>query len=483
MADFAAATVEQSKAQGTIVRVAGVVVDVEFPSGNLPGIHNALHVESSIHHGLVLEVQEHLDAKTVRTIAMSNTGGLRRRVPVLDTGQPIRVPAGRQTLGRMFNVLGQPIDGKSRFRHAGMQSIHSGAPALQERRIAEEMIVTGIKAVDLLTPFPRGGKIGLFGGAGVGKTLLMIELMRHTIREHSGIVVFAGVGERSREGNDLWLQMKESGVLESTILVFGQMNEPPGARMRVPLTALTMAEFFRDREHRPILLFIDNIYRYVQAGAEVSALLGRLPSEVGYQPTLDSEMGNLQERITTTGRGSITAVQAVYVPADDITDPAVRATFAHLDASTVLSRRQAAQGLYPAIDPLESGSSLRTPAAVGERHHRIASQVISTLARYEELQDVIAILGLEELSAEDRRAVDRARRIQRFLTQPFYVSEPYTGLPGRFVPYAETLRGFEEILDGRHDRIPEEHFYMAGSIDEVVEKSGGHPDGRGEGPG
>jgi F-type H+-transporting ATPase subunit beta len=482
MTDFSTGTIEQSEAQGTIVRVAGVVVDVEFPSGNLPGIHNALHVESAKHRGLVLEVQEHLDAKTVRTIAMSNTGGLRRRVPVLDTGQSIRVPTGRSTLGRMFNVLGQPIDGKSRFKHASLQSIHAGAPTLQERRVAEEVIVTGIKAVDLLTPYPRGGKIGLFGGAGVGKTLLMIELMRHTIREHSGIVVFAGVGERSREGNDLWLQMKDSGVLDSTILVFGQMNEPPGARMRVPLTALTMAEFFRDREHRPILLFLDNIYRYVQAGAEVSALLGRLPSEVGYQPTLDSEMGNLQERITTTGRGSITAVQAVYVPADDITDPAVRVTFSHLDASTVLSRRQAAQGLYPAIDPLQSNSSMLTPAAVGQRHYRIASQVVSTLARYEELQDVIAILGLEELSEEDRRVVDRARRIQRFLTQPFYVSEPYTGLPGRFVPLAETLRGFEEILEGRHDRIPEQHFYMAGTIDEVVEKAR-RPEGRAEGAG
>jgi F-type H+-transporting ATPase subunit beta len=470
--DFSDEHNEHAKeAEGTIVRVAGVVVDVEFPSGNLPGIHNALHVESAKHRGLVLEVQEHIDAQTVRTIAMSNTGGLRRRVPVLDTGQAIRVPTGRSTLGRMFNVLGQPIDGKARFKHALPQSIHTGSPTLQERRVSEEVIVTGIKAVDLLTPYPRGGKIGLFGGAGVGKTLLMIELMRHTIREHSGIVVFAGVGERSREGNDLWLQMKKSGVLGSTILVFGQMNEPPGARMRVPLTALTMAEFFRDREHRPILFFLDNIFRYVQAGAEVSALLGRLPSEVGYQPTLSSEMGNLQERITTTGRGSITAVQAVYVPADDITDPAVRATFAHLDASTVLSRRQAGQGLYPAIDPLESHSNLLSPAGVGQRHYQIAQRVISTLARYEELQDVIAILGLEELSAEDRRTVNRARKIQRFLTQPFFVSEPYTGLPGRYVQLKDTLRGFEEILEGLHDDRPEQHFYMTGTIDDVVAKA------------
>jgi F-type H+-transporting ATPase subunit beta len=464
-------TQEQSEAQGAIVRVAGVVVDVEFPSGNLPGIYNALYVESAEHRGLVLEVQEHLDAQTVRTIAMRNTAGLRRRIPVLDTGQPIRVPTGRSTLGRMFNVLGQPIDGKARFKPGAAHSIHAGSPTLQERRVADEVIVTGIKAVDLLTPYPRGGKIGLFGGAGVGKTLLMIELMRHTIREHSGIVVFAGVGERSREGNDLWLQMKKSGVLESTILVFGQMNEPPGARMRVPLTALTMAEYFRDREHRPILLFVDNIYRYVQAGAEVSALLGRLPSEVGYQPTLDSEMGRLQERITTTGRGSITAVQAVYVPADDITDPGVRAAFAHLDASTVLSRRLAGQGLYPSIDPLESNSNLLTPAAVGERHFAIAREVIAVLARYEELQDVIAILGLEELSDEDRRTVNRARKIQRFLTQPFFVSEPYTGMPGRYVELEETLRGFEEILDGRHDERPEQHFYMAGTIDDVTAKA------------
>ncbi|MBN1438030.1 MAG: F0F1 ATP synthase subunit beta [Anaerolineales bacterium] len=469
--DFAEEIQGQEEAQGAVVRVAGVVVDVEFPSGNLPGIHNALHVESPKHHGLVLEVQEHLNAYTVRTIAMSNTSGLQRRVPVLDTGTPIRVPTGRATLGRLFNVLGHPIDGNPRFKHAALQSIHAGSPPLQERRISDEVIVTGIKAIDLLTPYPRGGKVGLFGGAGVGKTLLMIELMRHTIREHSGIVVFAGVGERSREGNDLWLQMKESGVLESTILVFGQMNEPPGARMRVPLTALTMAEFFRDREHRPILFFLDNIYRYVQAGAEVSALLGRLPSDAGYQPTLDSEMGRLQERIATTGRGSITAIQAVYVPADDITDPGVRATFSHLDASTVLSRRLAAQGLYPAIDPLESNSSLLTPAAVGERHYRIASDVIATLARYEELQDVIAILGLEELSDEDRRTVYRARRTQRFLTQPFFVSEPYTGIAGQFVPLEETLRGFEEILGGFHDRRPEQHFYMAGTIDEVTEKS------------
>lgn len=462
---------QQMQAEGSIVRVAGVVVDVEFPSGTLPSINNALHVESPDHHGLVLEVQEHLNANTVRTIAMSSTGGLRRRVRVHNTGQPIRVPTGRPTLGRMFNVLGQTIDGLPRIKNATNKSIHTGSPSLQEQRASKEAFVTGIKAIDLLTPSPRGGKIGLFGGAGVGKTLLMIELMRHTIREHSGIVVFAGVGERSREGNDLWLQMKESGVISDTILVFGQMNEPPGARMRVPLTALTMAEYFRDNEHRPILLFLDNIFRYIQAGAEVSALLGRLPSEVGYQPTLDSEMGKLQERITTTGRGSITAIQAVYVPADDITDPAVRVTFAHLDASAVLSRRKASQGLYPAIDPLASKSSLLSPAGIGQRHYQVATQVISYLARYEELQDVIAILGLDELSDEDRLVVNRARRIQRFLTQPLFVSEPYTGIPGRFVPLEETLRGFEEILEGRHDLLPEQSFYMAGTIDDVTQNA------------
>ena len=460
-----------SQALGTIVRVAGVVVDVEFPSGNLPSIYNALHVESNENSGLVLEVQEHLNANTVRTIAMTSTSGLRRRLPVLDTGAPIRVPIGRPTLGRMFNILGQTIDGLPRVKHVGQHSIHTSSPSLQDQLVSNETFTTGIKAIDLLTPYPRGGKIGLFGGAGVGKTLLMIEMMRHTIREHSGIVVFAGVGERSREGNDLWLQMKKSGVLENTILVFGQMNEPPGARMRVPLTALTMAEFFRDNEHRPILLFLDNIFRYIQAGAEVSALLGRLPSEVGYQPTLDSEMGNLQERITTTSQGSITAIEAVYVPADDLSDPAVRATFAHLDASTVLSRHRASQGLYPAIDPLQSNSKLITPSIVGQRHYQIAMQVISYLARYEELQDVIAILGLDELSDEDRQVVNRARRIQRFLTQPFFVSEQYTGLAGRYVQLEETLDGFEKILDGQLDHLPEQAFYMVGAIDEVIQKA------------
>ena len=456
---------------GTVARIAGVVVDAEFASGELPSIHNALVIHRYDDSQLVVEVQEHIDPHTVRTVAMGSTSGLRRGLPVLDTGHPIRVPVGRETLGRMFNVLGQPIDGHPGPQGSELHSIHVAPPPLEEQEAIREPFVTGIKAIDLLTPYPRGGKIGLFGGAGVGKTLLMIELMRHTTKEHAGIALFAGVGERSREGNELWREMRESGVSESTVLVFGQMKEPPGARLRVPFTALTMAEYFRDREGKQVLLFIDNIFRYIQAGAEVSALLGRLPSAVGYQPTLDSEMGELQERIATTRRGSVTSVQAVYVPADDLTDPAVVATFAHLDATTILSRRQASQGFYPAIDPLESYSSLLTVEGVGEEHFRIATQVRALLARYQELQDVIAILGMEELNDEDRTAVNRARRLQRFLTQPFFVSEPFTGVAGRYVPLEETLRGFREILEGHHDDLPEQAFYMVGPIDEVVAKA------------
>ena len=455
-------------ATGTVARVAGVVVDAEFASGDLPSIHDALVVRRDDGPELVIEVQEHINPHTVRAVAMGSTDGLRRGLGVAPTGGPIRVPVGRATLGRMFNVLGRPIDGRPDLEGVERHPIHTASPPLSEQRVAAEPLVTGIKAIDLLTPYPRGGKIGLFGGAGVGKTLLMIELMRHTIREHSGIVLFAGVGERSREGNELWLEMQRSGVLESAVLVFGQMNEPPGARLRVPLTALTMAEYSRDYERRPVLLFIDNVFRYIQAGAEVSALLGRLPSAVGYQPTLDSEMGALQERITTTSRGSVTSVQAVYVPADDLTDPAVVATFAHLDAATILSRHQASLGLYPAIDPLGSSSSLLTPQGVGEAHYAIATEVRALLARYRELQDVIAILGIEELGEEDRQAVERARRLQRFLTQPFFASEPFTGLPGRYVELSETLRGFREILEGQHDDLHEQAFYMAGTIDEVV---------------
>jgi F-type H+-transporting ATPase subunit beta len=457
---------------GTVARVFGVVVDVSFPSGALPSIPHALLVQRDDGPGLVLEVQEHVDPYTVRAMAMDSTAGLRRGLAVLDTGHPIRVPVGQVTLGRMFNVLGQPIDGQPPPAGTQQRSIHVASPPLHEQRVVAEPFVTGIKAIDLLTPYPRGGKIGLFGGAGVGKTMLMIELMRHIIREQSGIVLFAGVGERIREGNELWLEMQRSGVLESTVLVFGQMNEPPGARLRVPLTALTMAEHFRDHERRQVLLFLDNIFRYIQAGAEVSALLGRLPSAMGYQPTLSSEMGELQERITTTSRGSVTSVQAVYVPADDLTDPAIVATFAHLDAVTILSRHQVSLGLYPAIDPLQSSSALLTPAGVGAVHYEIASAVRALLARYQELQDVIAILGVEELSEEDQLAVTRARRLQRFLTQPFFVSEPFTGLPGRYVPLAETLRGFREILEGRHDDLPEQAFYMVGTLDEAVARAG-----------
>ncbi|MBU0495007.1 MAG: F0F1 ATP synthase subunit beta [Chloroflexi bacterium] len=456
---------------GTIARVIGVVVDAEFASGDLPSIHNALLIQRDSGPELVIEVQEHVDPHTARAVAMGDTAGLRRGLPVLDTGAPIQVPVGRSTLGRMFNVLGQPIDGQPAPDDAPRRPIHAISPLLRDQRLVTEPFVTGLKAIDLLTPYPRGGKIGLFGGAGVGKTMLMIELMRQTIREHQGIVLFAGVGERSREGNDLWLEMQRSGVIDSTVLVFGQMNEPPGARLRVALSALTMAEHFRDYERRPVLLFLDNIFRYIQAGAEVSALLGHLPSAVGYQPTLDSEMGALQERITTTSRGSVTSIQAVYVPADDLTDPAVVATFAHLDAATILSRRQASLGLYPAIDPLRSNSTLLTPQNVGEAHYDIAMRARALLARYEELQDVIAILGIEELSEADRVAVARARRIQRFLTQPFHVSEQFTGQQGRYVPLSETLRGFDEILHGRHDDLPEQAFYMVGTIDEVVTRA------------
>jgi len=455
-----------------VVRVAGVVVDAMFRSGDLPGIHNALRIRrDGDEPDLVIEVQEHIDPYTVRAVAMGATTGLRRGLAVVDIGSPIKVPVGSQTLGRLFNVLGEPIDGKPSVTNSELRSIHVSSPPLHEQRVVVEPFITGIKAIDLLTPYPRGGKIGLFGGAGVGKTVLMIELMGNTIREHSGIVLFAGVGERSREGNDLWLDMQRSGVIDNTVLVFGQMNEPPGARLRVPLTALTMAEYFRDSERRQVLLFIDNIFRYIQAGAEVSALLGRLPSAVGYQPTLASEMGELQERITTTSRGSVTSIQAVYIPADDLTDPAVVVTFGHLDASTVLSRRQVSLGLYPAIDPLASSSNLLTPEGVGARHYAVAMEVRALLARYEELQDVIAILGIEELSEDDRMAVHRARRLQRFLTQPFFASSSFTGMPGAFVPLEETLNGFQAILDGQYDDLPEQAFYMVGPIKDAVAKA------------
>ena len=465
-------TFQNSGNNGIIVRAVGVVVDVEFPTGDLPSIHNALEVQNKNHSPLILEVQEHVNANTVRTVAMGDTAGLQRGLVVVDSGEPIKVPVGPDTLGRMFNVLGEPIDGKVPLpENTPKMQIHAKSPAMRDQRVVTTPFITGIKAIDLLLPYPRGGKIGLFGGAGVGKTILIIELMRNTSKEYSGIVLFAGVGERSREGNDLYLELVRRDVIDSTVLVFGQMNEPPGARLRAPLTALTMAEYFRDEEHRPALVFIDNIFRYIQAGSEVSALLGRLPSEVGYQPTLETEMGALQERITTTSAGSVTSVQAVYVPADDMTDPAVTATFAHLDAATVLTRRLVDLGIYPAIDPLLSSSSLLAPHIVGQEHYDIAMQVKATLARYEDLQDVIAILGMDELSETDQKTVIRARRIQRFLSQPMYAAEEYTGNPGKFIPLAETLRGFREILDGHCDEIPEQAFYMVGTIDDAYEKA------------
>jgi len=467
---------------GHVVRVAGVVVDVEFAVGDLPGIRQALLVERDEGPPLVIEVQEHVDPATVRGMAMASTSGLRRGLAVRDTGRPIMVPVGRATLGRIFNVLGEPIDDGLLLDGVARQPIHVDSPPLQEQEATTQMLTTGLKVIDLLTPYGRGGKIGLFGGAGVGKTMLMIELIRHTIVRPpdppklggtggQGIVLFAGVGERSREGNELWLEMQRSGVLARTVLVFGQMNEPPGARLRLPFTALTMAEHFREQEQQDVLLFIDNIYRYIQAGMEVSALLGRLPSAVGYQPTLSTEMGELQERISSTSRGAITSVQAIYVPADDLTDPAVAAAFAHLDAITVLSRRQASQGFYPAVDPLQSGSRLLDPRLVGQRHERIAREVRTLLAQHEELRDIISILGVEELSEEDQIVVRQARRLQRFLTQPFFVAEPFTGLEGRYVPLEETLRGCEEILQGKHDDLPEQAFYMVGTIDEAIARA------------
>ncbi len=462
----------ETKNKGIIVRAVGVVVDVEFQTGDLPSIHNALRVGQDHTKPLTLEVQEHVDANTVRTIAMGSTAGLQRGLVVEDTGAPIKVPVGKPTLGRMFNILGEPIDNKPSIPEDVIyKTIHAKSPPLHDQRVTTKPFITGIKAIDLLTPYPQGGKIGLFGGAGVGKTVLIIELMRNTTKEYQGIVLFAGVGERSREGNELYLELNQRGVMDSSVLVFGQMNEPPGARLRTPLTALTMAEHFRDHESRPVLVFIDNIFRYIQAGAEVSALLGRLPSEVGYQPTLESEMGALQERITTTSSGSVTSIQAVYVPADDMTDPAVTSTFAHLDASTVLSRHLVDLGIYPAIDPLNSSSSLLAPHIVGQEHYNVAMQVKSTLARYEDLQDVIAILGMDELSQSDQKTVLRARRVQRFLSQPFFAAEEFTGNPGKIVRIEDTIQGFKEILEGKHDSVPEQAFYMVGTVDDAMEKA------------
>ena len=447
----------------------GPVVDVEFPAGKLPAILNALEVRLNDKR-TVMEVAQHVGNNTVRCIMLSPSEGLGRGAEVIDTGAPISVPVGKEILGRMFNVLGDPIDGKGSVNTSEKWPIHRDPPAFESQRPVREVLETGIKVIDLLAPYARGGKIGLFGGAGVGKTVLIQELIHNIATEHGGSSVFTGVGERTREGSDLWHEMGDSGVLSKTALIFGQMNEPPGARMRVALTGLTMAEYFRDHEKQDVLLFIDNIFRYVQAGSEVSALMGRMPSAVGYQPTLANEMGSLQERITSTKDGAITSVQAVYVPADDLTDPAPATTFAHLDATTVLSRKIVEMGIYPAVDPLASSSRILEPEVVGDRHYKIARAIQELLQRYSELQDIIAILGMEELSEEDRRTVERARRTQQFLSQPLFVAETFTGLKGRYVKLDDTLRSFEAILGGEMDQYPEAAFSMVGDVDEVVEK-------------
>ena len=456
---------------GKITQIIGAVLDVKFMEGHLPEINDAIEIQRKDGGKLTVEVSQHLGDDTVRCIAMGPTDGLVRGMDAVATGGPISVPVGEATLGRMFNVLGEPIDEVEAPKDVEYMPIHRKAPAFEEQATSTEMLETGIKVVDLLCPYQKGGKTGLFGGAGVGKTVLIQELIHNIATEHGGYSVFTGVGERTREGNDLYYEMKESGVIDKTCMVFGQMNEPPGARMRVGLTGLTMAENFRDRSGKDVLLFIDNIFRFTQAGSEVSALLGRMPSAVGYQPTLQTEMGALQERITSTKKGSITSVQAVYVPADDLTDPAPANTFAHLDATTVLARSIAELGIYPAVDPLESTSRILDPHIVGEEHYRVARSVQELLQRYKELQDIIAILGMDELSEEDKLVVNRARKVQRFLSQPFHVAEQFTGLPGKYVPVSETIRGFQEILDGKHDAIPESYFLNAGSIDDVVERA------------
>ena len=455
---------------GTVVQVMGPVVDVRFEEGHLPPINNALELKIGSKR-LVVEVAQHIGDSTARCIAMSSTDGLGRDAEAVDTGKPISVPVGRETLGRIFNVLGEPTDLKPFPEGVERWDIHRPAPEYATLSSNKEILETGIKVIDLLCPYSKGGKIGLFGGAGVGKTVLIMELINNVAKEHGGLSVFTGVGERTREGNDLYNEMKQSGVLDKTALVYGQMNEPPGARMRVALSGLTMAEYFRDREGQDVLLFIDNIFRFTQAGSEVSALLGRMPSAVGYQPTLANEMGALQERITSTVNGSITSIQAVYVPADDLTDPAPATTFAHLDATTVLSRSIASQGIYPAVDPLESTSRILSPEVVGREHYETAKEVQRIIQRYTELMDIIAIMGLDELSDEDKILVERARKIQRFLSQPFHVSEKFTGIEGTYVPLSETIRGFREIIEGKHDDLPESAFLYVGTIDEAVAKA------------
>jgi F-type H+/Na+-transporting ATPase subunit beta len=474
---------------GRVEEIQGVVIEAVFPD-ELPEIYNALEIdleqfgeEEGVSSGtggggkLICEVQQHLGDDRVRAVAMDTTDGLSRGVEVRDTGGPITVPVGKATLGRIFNLLGEPIDGADQELDADDRwPIHRPAPEVEDLTPTREIFETGIKVVDLLAPYAKGGKVGLFGGAGVGKTVLIQELINNIAQEHGGLSAFCGVGERSREGNDLWLEMTESGVIDKTMLVFGQMNEPPGARMRVALSGLTMAEYFREEGGQDVLLFIDNIFRFVQAGSEVSALLGRMPSQVGYQPTLETEMGQLQERITSTRRGSVTSVQAIYVPADDLTDPAPASVFAHLNATTVLSRSIAEKGIYPAVDPLDSTSTILKADIVGQEHYEVATQVKEVLQRYKELQDIIAILGIDELSDEDKQTVQRARKIERFLSQPFFVAEAFTGTPGKYVKVEDTIRGFKEIVEGKHDDIPERAFYMKGTIDEVVEAARGESD-------
>ena len=457
--------------KGRITQVIGAVLDVRFDEGKLPEINDAIRIPTRDGGELVVEVSQHLGDDTVRCIAMGTTDGLVRGMEAIATGSPISVPVGENTLGRIFNVLGQPIDNKPVPAGVSYEPIHRAAPTFAEQSTDTELLETGIKVVDLLCPYQKGGKIGLFGGAGVGKTVLIQELIRNIATDHGGYSVFTGVGERTREGNDLYHEMQESGVLDKTTMVFGQMNEPPGARMRVGLTGLTMAEYFRDEEHQNVLLFIDNIFRFVQAGSEVSALLGRMPSAVGYQPTLATEVGELQERIASTNKGSVTSVQAVYVPADDLTDPAPATTFAHLDATTVLSRKIVEQGIYPAVDPLASTSRILEADIVGEEHYRVARKVQATLQRYQELQDIIAILGMDELSEEDKLTVTRARKLQKFLSQPFAVAENFTGLPGKYVPLAETVKGFAAIVDGKCDDLPEWAFFNVGTLDDARKKA------------
>ena len=460
-----------NKNEGLITQIIGPVIDVEFQQGELPEIYNALNITADDGTVIVAEVQQMLGSNRVRTVAMSSTDGLKRGMKVVNTGEPIKIPVGKPILGRILNVIGQPVDKMGDINADTYLPIHRESPKLVDQNTNIEILETGIKAIDLIQPYQKGGKIGLFGGAGVGKTVLIMELIHNIASEHSGVSVFGGVGERTREGNDLWNEMKESGVIDKVALIYGQMNEPPGARMRVGLSALTAAEYFRDFSKQDVLLFIDNIFRFTQAGSEVSALLGRMPSAVGYQPTLATEMGELQERITSTKDGSITSVQAIYVPADDLTDPAPATTFSHLDASTVLSRQIASLGIYPAVDPLASNSRVLDPNIIGEEHYNVTKRVLEILQKYKELQDIIAILGMDELSDEDKLTVNRARKIQRFLSQPFFVAEQFSGISGKYVKLEDTIRGFKEIIEGKHDELPEQAFYMVGTIEEAVEKA------------